>query len=87
MARSKYTFAPTARAFLSEAKGAGNPYASQALGELDRLEALVREVLRHAAGYSMTRPERPCSNGGPRECLEEIISRADGINARKERMP
>ena len=75
----KTTFAPGARAFLTEARGAGNPYASAALGELDRLEALVRAVRRHWSGNTTRRLGPSCHCSGPRECLLEIVECAERI--------
>jgi hypothetical protein len=84
MAR-KYTFAPTTRAFLEEARGAGNRYAFQALGELNHLEALVRVVLRHRNGNrDKSWGEATCSCSGPRECLLHIVEAANEIDSGKK---
>jgi len=73
-------FAPIARAFLEEARSAGNPHAGSALGELNRLEALVREVRRHEAGNTTRKTGvPPCRCGGPRECMLHIVNRASEI--------
>jgi hypothetical protein len=76
------TFAPTIRYILDCREQADlDPGAArvgrEARGELRRLDALVREVLRHEAGNT-TRPtgQRPCSCTGPRECMRRIVERA-----------
>lgn len=83
MAR-KYTFAPTARLFLEEARSAGNLYAPQALGELNRLEALVRVVMRHRNGNREIDSGLKCSCSGPRECLLHIVEEANEIDSGKK---
>jgi hypothetical protein len=85
MAR-KYTFAPTTRIFLEEARAAGNLYAPQALGELNRLEALVRVVIRHRNGNrDKVEGGAACSCSGPRECLLHIVEAASEIEMRKKK--
>jgi len=85
MAR-KYTFAPTARLFLEEARGAGNRYAPRALGELNRLEALVSVVIRHRNGNrDKVEGGATCSCSGPRECLLHIVEAANEIEMRKKK--
>jgi hypothetical protein len=84
MAR-KYTFAPTARIFLEEARGAGNRYAPHALSELNRLEALVRVVIRHRNGNrDKVASGATCSCSGPRECLLHIVEEANKSESRKK---
>ena len=66
----RWTFAPTARVFLTEAQGAGSKYASSGLGDLNRLDAFVREVRRHT--LIGKRGMAVCRCAGPRGCVLKI---------------